>query len=86
MKKMNWLLMLLAAVAVSFASCEPTPTPEPEPQPQPGGETTFDVQVGEITSSSVAYTVTPSDLEAEYLCVLYDAATVEEFTRDEFLV
>ena len=85
MKKMNWLLMLLAAVAVSFASCEPTPTPEPEPEPKPG-VTTFDVQIGEVTSSSVAYTVTPSNLEAEYLCVLYDAATVDEFTRDEFLV
>ena len=84
MKKMNWLLMLLAAVAVSFASCEPTPTPEPDPKPN--GETTFNVQVGEITSSTVAYTVTPSNLEAEYLCVLYDAATVEEYTRDEFLV
>ena len=84
MKKMNWLLMLLAAVAVSFASCEPTPTPEPDPKPS--GETTFNVQVGEITSSTVAYTVTPSNLEAEYLCVLYDAATVEEYTRDEFLV
>ena len=76
--------MLLAAVAVSFASCEPTPTPEPDPKPN--GETTFNVQVGEITSSTVAYTVTPSNLEAEYLCVLYDAATVEEYTRDEFLV
>ena len=85
MKKMNWLLMLLAAVAVSFASCEPTPTPEPEPEPKPG-VTTFDVQIGEVTSSSVAYTVTPSNLEAEYLCVLYDAATVDEFTREEFLV
>ena len=85
MKKMNWLLMLLAAVAVSFASCEPTPTPEPEPEPKPS-VTTFDVQIGEVTSSSVAYTVTPSNLEAEYLCVLYDAATVEEFTREEFLV
>ena len=77
--------MLLAAVAVSFASCEPTPTPEPEPEPKPG-VTTFDVQIGEVTSSSVAYTVTPSNLEAEYLCVLYDAETVEEYTRDEFLV
>lgn len=84
MKKFNWLFMLMAAVAVSFASCEPTPEPQPE-DPKPQG-LTFEVAVGEVTSSSVAYTVTPSDLEAEYLCVLYDAKTVEEFTRDQFLV
>lgn len=79
--------MLLATVALSFVACtEPEPEkPTPGPDPTPEG-LTFDVKVGEVTSSSVAYTVTPSDLEAEYLCVLYDAATVEEFTRDEFLV
>ena len=85
--KTNWLMMLLATVALSFVACtEPEPektTPGPDPIPE---GLTFDVKVGEVTSSTVAYTVTPSDLEAEYLCVLYDAATVEEFTRDEFLV
>ena len=84
--KTNWLMMLLATVALSFVACtEPEEKPTPGPDPTPEG-LTFDVKVGEVTSSSVAYTVTPSDLEAEYLCVLYDAATVEEFTRDEFLV
>ena len=78
--------MLLATVALSFVACtEPEEKPTPGPDPTPEG-LTFDVKVGEVTSSSVAYTVTPSDLEAEYLCVLYDAETVEEFTRDEFLV
>ena len=79
-------MMLLATVALSFVACtEPEEKPTPGPDPTPEG-LTFDVKVGEVTSSSVAYTVTPSDLEAEYLCVLYDAETVEEFTRDEFLV
>ena len=80
-------MMLLATVALSFVACtepEEKPTPGPD-SPTPEG-LTFDVKVGEVTSSTVAYTVTPSDLEAEYLCVLYDAETVEEFTRDEFLV
>lgn len=84
--KTNWLMMLLATVALSFVACtEPEEKPTPGPDPTPEG-LTFDVKVGEVTSSTVAYTVTPSDLEAEYLCVLYDAETVEEFTRDEFLV
>ena len=80
-------MMLLTTVVLSFVACtEPQKEPTPGPDdPTPEG-LTFDVKVGEVTSSTVAYTVTPSDLEAEYLCVLYDAETVEEFTRDEFLV
>ena len=78
----------MTAFTLSFVACNDpeddgkTPTPD---NPTPEG-LTFKVEVGEVTSSSVSYTVTPSDLEAEYLCVLYDAETVEEFTRDEFLV
>ena len=84
MKKFNWLMMLVAMVAMAFTACE-NPTPEPEPEPKPEG-LTFEVELGEITYSSVDYKVTPSDLEAEYLCILYDAETVEEFTQDKYLV
>ena len=83
MKKINWLMMLMAMVVMAFAACEPTPAPEPEPE-QPKGA--FAVEITEVTYSSVSYTVTPSDLEAEYLCLLYDAETVEEFTQDKYLV
>ena len=83
MKKINWLMMLMAMVVMAFAACEPTPAPEPEPE-QPKGP--FAVEITEVTYSSVSYTVTPSDLEAEYLCLLYDAETVEEFTQDKYLV
>ena len=85
MKKFNWLMMLLTAATLSFAACtEPTPEQPNEPE-QPEG-LTFNVELTEVTYSSVAYTVTPSDLEAEYLCMLYDAETVEEFTQDKYLV
>ena len=84
MKKINFLMALMMAFTLSFVACnEPEPGPE-KPDPKP--EAAFVVEVGEVTSSSVAYTVIPSNLEAEYLCVLYDAETVEEFTREEFLV
>lgn len=69
--------------ALSFAACNDD---EEQIPPTDGGNLTFEVTVGEITSSSIAYTVTPSDLKAEYLCILADAKTVESFTRDEFLV
>lgn len=91
MKRFNWFLMLMTAFTLSFVACThpkddgKTPDNPTPPNPTPEG-LTFTVEVGEVTSSSVSYTVTPSDLEAEYLCVLYDAETVEEFTRDEFLV
>ncbi len=83
-------MMLVAMVAMAFAACteEPATTPEPGPEPGPEQPTalTFEVELGEITYSSVDYKVTPSDLEAEYLCILYDAETVEEFTQDKYLV
>ena len=87
MKKFNWLMMLLTAATLSFAACtEPTPEqPGPEQPEEPKG-LTFNVELTEVTYSSVAYTVTPSDLEAEYLCLLYDAESVEEFTQDKYLV
>ena len=98
MKKLNWLFMLMAAFTLSFVACtesevddtpqdNPTDDPADDPTDDPKDEVlTFKVEVGEVTHSVVNFTITPSDLEAEYLCVLYDAETVEEYTRDEFLV
>ena len=91
MKKINFLMALMMAFTLSLVACSktepaPTPTPEPEPEPQPQPTAAFVIELGEITSSTIAYTVTPEDPEAEYLCVLYDAETVEEYSRDEFLV
>ena len=94
MRKINWLMMLLTAATLSFAACtkqdvkEPTPeNPTPEnPTPENPTGLTFEIELDEVTYSSVSYTITPSDLEAEYLCMLYDAETVEEFTQDKYLI
>lgn len=81
MKKLFYFLLALPLV---FAACEKTPEPGPnKPTPE---DSLFTIELGDVTHSTVNFTVTPKDLEAEYLCVLYDAETVEEFTRDEFLV
>ena len=91
MRKFNWLMMLLTAATLSFAACTESTPEQPTPE-QPGPEqpeepkAPFQVEITEVTYSSVSYTVTPSDLEAEYLCMLYDAETVEEFTQDKYLV
>ena len=68
-------MALMMVFALSFVACENPQQEEPTPQPKPE-VTDFEVTIGEVTSSSIAYTVTPADLEAEYLCVLYDAETV----------
>ena len=78
--------MLVAMVAMTFAACQKSQTEEPKPGPDEPTALTFEVELGEVTYSSVDYKVTPSDLEAEYLCILYDAETVEEFTQDKYLV
>ena len=70
---------------MSLAACEKNPEPDPTPE-QPTEKAAFEISIEEVTKSSVTYSVTPSDLNAEYLCILYDAATVEDFTKDEYLV
>lgn len=78
-------MMLMATFTLSFVACT-EPVDEPtldEPQSE---ELTFDVQIVEVTASSVEFIVSPSNPDAEYLCVLYDAETVEEFTLDKYLV
>ena len=89
MKKMNWLIALLSVFSLTFAACggdEVTDTPQPQPQPGTPEGQTFDIQIDVITYNSVEFVVTPTDLDAEYLCMLYDAATVEEFKKDEYLI
>ena len=60
-----------------------TPAPEPTPQPEPQAE--FEVEITKTTRSTVTFNVTPRNLDMEYLCVVYDKDTADEFTRDEFL-
>ena len=80
---MNRLLFLLTSlVAIFVVGCthdtpEPTPTPEPEPKAE------FEVVITDVTRSTVTFNVTPADLDAEYLCVIYDKESVEEESEKE---
>ena len=53
MKKFNLLMALMMVFALSFAACNDEERISP---PHDGGNLTFEVTVGEITSSSIAYT------------------------------
>ncbi|MBQ2142039.1 MAG: hypothetical protein II204_02670, partial [Alistipes sp.] len=85
MKRLNWLMMLLTAFTLSFAACT-EPTPEPKPVPPTPVELTFEASVAETTRTSAFINVTPSNLEADYLAVVYPAAAVEQSASDAELV
>lgn len=46
----------------------------------------FYVDFEAITRGSVTFGVTPKNFEIDYLCMVYDKETVEDFTRDQFIV
>ena len=88
MRKFNWLMMLMTALTLSLAACtkEPATTPEPGPEQPVQKELTFEAVVNEPTRTSAFITVTPSDLEADYLAVVYPAAAVEQCATDAEIV
>ena len=91
MKKLNWLMAALIVAALSFAACSkdaPTDKPQPEPDPEQPvkKELTFEAVVNNVTRTSAFITVTPSDLEADYMSVVYPASAVEQCATDAELV
>ena len=86
MKKLNWLMMLLTALTLSFAACtEPTPD-KPNTDDPVKEDLKFEASVTETTRTSAFITVTPSDLEADYMSVVYPASAVEQCATDAELV
>ena len=91
MKRLNWLMAALMVATLSFAACSKDattekPGPEPGPEQPVEKELTFEAVVGETTRTSAFINVTPSDLEADYLAVVYPAATVEQCATDAELI
>ena len=89
MRKFTWMMLLMAALTLSFAACTDEPTPEPGPGnggEEPKAELKFEAAVTETTRTSAFITVTPSDLEADYISVVYPASTVEQTATDAELV
>ena len=81
-------MTLVAAIAMLSVSCndQPEPGPGPEPGPEPVGDVTFDVEINSTTKTTMEFTITPSNLEADYFCTVMDKAMVEEFPMDQYLV
>ena len=80
---------IMAVLAVACGNDEvDKPTPKPEPGPTPGEqvEAPFEVEISATTRGSVTFSVTPADPTIDYLCMVYEKAVVEEFTKEQFLV
>ena len=65
-------MWVLLAAALFTTACNDTPEPEPEPKPEVKLELAF--SAGEVTSSSIAFTITPNIDDATYYAALYPAA------------
>ena len=87
MKKLVSLFAtILALVAVACGGDDDVkPTPKPTPDVQ-DPNAPFYVEFAEITRGSVTFNVTPKDFEMDYICMVYDKETVEDYTRDKYLV
>lgn len=81
---MKRLAIIFTAIVALFASA--CVQKEPEVPKPPVDTPEFKVEIESITRSTVTLSVTPKELDMEYLCLIYDKEFVEEFTRDEFLV
>ena len=82
--------MLVMAVMLSAVSCTETPDEPNKPNKPDTPDTptglTFDVEISEVTKTTMTFNVTPSDLEAEYFCFVYDKVSADDFTKDQYLV
>ncbi len=86
MRKFYWMMAALMVAAVSFVACE-NKDPKPDnPTPPTPTELTFEVSVADVTRTSAFINVTPSDLEADYFTVVYNAYSVEQCATDAELV
>ena len=86
MRKFHMMLAALMVAAITIVACEKTPEEKPKPTPPTPTELTFEASVADVTRTSAIINVTPSDLEAEYFTVVYNAYTVEQYATDAELV
>lgn len=75
---MKKYLMIIAAVAIAFTACKQKPVVPPE--------TTFDIQVSDLTATSVTITVTPSDTAVYYYFDIMKKENYDQFANDDEVV
>lgn len=81
-------MTIMAVAALAFAACEKDDT-KPNSPDDSGNEVeqmTFEVNIDAVTKTTVTYSVTPSDLEADYFAVVLDATSVEACASDAEII
>ncbi|MBR4844324.1 MAG: hypothetical protein IKV06_05380 [Alistipes sp.] len=87
MKKINWLLSAMMVFALSFVACNDDPKETGKtPTPAPAPELTFALEINDVSLSEVVFTVTPSNLEADYLAMVVDSKVVTSTESDSHLI
>ena len=77
LKLSTWMLSL-AALFVVGCTKNNEPTPQPEPDPQPEVKVELALSVGEVTSTTISFTITPNQDAAPYYAELYLAEELAE--------
>lgn len=85
MKRFKLFALIFSALTLSLVSCQKNEEPKPVPEPEQQG-LKFETTISGVSKTSVDVTVTPSDLEAEYVLLVMDKELADEFTKDEYLV
>ena len=81
----NMFAKLWAVVAAMFVVVACTPGDEPTPEPVAPRQA-FDVEISDVTRSTVTLGVTPMEDVGNYICVVEERSVVEEFTQDKFVI
>ena len=81
-----FMFMAMALGALAIQGCDPQEKPTPDnPTPDTPALQSFEVNVDDVTETTVTYTVTPSLLDKEYVAVVKNAASVAGL-EDEAIV
>ena len=88
MKAFRFLAVALCALSLTLLACEPEqPTPEqPTPEQPETPALSFEATISSVGKTTMEFSVTPSDLEAEYFLLVMDKESADEYTKDEYLV
>ena len=79
----NLFAKLWCLVAAMFVVVACTPGDDPTPSvPQ----SDFEVEIGNVTRSTVTLSVKPSAEVGDYICVVEERSVVDEYTQDKFVV
>lgn len=86
--KQLFLLFAVAILMVATSCVEDshTDTPTPPSTEDPTAKSIFDVEISDVTRSTVTFSVRPENLEGDYLCIIKEAEEVDEFLKDEYIV